>query len=112
MTGKFQWHSLKEGHAKRAPLARGIAWGLIGGLAGTMVMDSLLMGALLALKLPLLVLNGVTALLLVRVLRHDAGLAPEAARAAIGPRTRAIVPVHLYGLPADEVVEERADRLR
>ena len=33
----------------------------------------------LALKLPLLVLNGVTALLLARVLRDDVGLAPEAA---------------------------------
>jgi hypothetical protein len=33
----------------------------------------------LALKLPLLVLNGVTALLLVRLLRDDAGLAPAAA---------------------------------
>ena len=44
--------SLAEGHVKRAPLARGMGWGLIGGLAGTLVMDILLMGALLAVRLP------------------------------------------------------------
>jgi hypothetical protein len=43
-----------EGHAKRAPLAKGIAWGLLGGLAGTLVMDILLMGALLVLRQPAL----------------------------------------------------------
>ena len=43
-----------EGHAKCAPLARGIAWGFLGGLAGTMVMDILLTGALLVLRQPLL----------------------------------------------------------
>lgn len=36
-----------EGHAKRAPLATGIVWGFLGGLAGTLVMDILLMGGLL-----------------------------------------------------------------
>jgi len=41
-----------EGHAKRASLANGIAWGFLGGLAGTMVMDILLMGALLVLRQP------------------------------------------------------------
>jgi hypothetical protein len=35
-------------------LARGIGWGLIGGLAGTMVMDLVLMGALAAFGLPAL----------------------------------------------------------
>jgi uncharacterized membrane protein YagU involved in acid resistance len=43
-----------EGHAKRAPLAKGIAWGFLGGLASTMVMDILLMGALLVLRQPAL----------------------------------------------------------
>ncbi len=41
-----------EGHAKRAPLSRGIAWGLLGGLAGTLVMDLVLMGGFAALGLP------------------------------------------------------------
>ncbi len=50
----LQWHLLNEGHVKRAPLARGIAWGFLGGLAGTLVMDILLMGALLALGQPAL----------------------------------------------------------
>jgi hypothetical protein len=54
MNRTLQWHLLNEGHAKRAPLARGIAWGFLGGLAGTMVMDILLMGALLALRQPTL----------------------------------------------------------
>jgi hypothetical protein len=36
------------------PLARGMRWGFIGGLASTMVMDILLMGALLAVRYPAL----------------------------------------------------------
>jgi hypothetical protein len=44
--------SLAEGLDKRAPLARGITWGFLGGLAGTLGMDLLLMGALLALRQP------------------------------------------------------------
>lgn len=40
---------LTEGHIKRALLAKGIAWGFLGGLGGTMVMDILLMGVLLIL---------------------------------------------------------------
>ncbi len=43
-----------EGHGQRAPLAAGIAWGFLGGLAGTLVMDIVLMGALLALRQPAL----------------------------------------------------------
>lgn len=43
-----------EGHANRAPLAKGIAWGFLGGLVGTLVMDILLMGALLLLRQPAL----------------------------------------------------------
>jgi hypothetical protein len=52
MDRTLQGYSLAEGHSKRVPLARGIAWGFLGGLTGTLVMDLLLMGALLALKQP------------------------------------------------------------
>ncbi len=52
MDRAIQGFSLVEGHIKRAPLAMGMGWGLIGGLAGTMVMDILLMGALWAVSLP------------------------------------------------------------
>ncbi len=54
MDRTLQGYSLAEGHSKRVPLARGIAWGFLGGLAGTMVMDILLMGVLLALRQPAL----------------------------------------------------------
>jgi hypothetical protein len=44
----------KAGHAERAPLFRGIAWGIIGGLVGTLVIDMFLMLILLALRQPVL----------------------------------------------------------
>jgi hypothetical protein len=52
MTSSIHRFSLTGGHIKSAPLTRGILWGLIGGLAGTLVMDILLMGALLAARIP------------------------------------------------------------
>ncbi|MGB7540103.1 MAG: hypothetical protein WBM17_16295 [Anaerolineales bacterium] len=42
----------KEGRVQRAPLTRGIGWGLIGGLVGTLAMDILLMGALSSVRYP------------------------------------------------------------
>lgn len=48
----LQKFSLKEGHATHAPLTKGIRWGFIGGLTGTMVMDGLLMAIFHAVKLP------------------------------------------------------------
>jgi len=50
MDRTLQKNSIAEGHAKRAPLASGMGWGLLGGLAGTMVMDAILMGALSAVR--------------------------------------------------------------
>jgi hypothetical protein len=54
MNRTVRWHWLMEGHAKRDPLTKGVAWGILGGLAGTLVMDILLMGALLVLRQPAL----------------------------------------------------------
>jgi len=48
----IQESSLAAGHIGHTPLARGMGWGLIGGLAGTMAMDILLMSALWAVGLP------------------------------------------------------------
>ena len=52
MDRTLQGYPLAEGHSKRVPLARGIAWGFLGGLTGTLVMDLLLMGTLLVLRQP------------------------------------------------------------
>ena len=41
-----------RGHINQATLVRGMAWGLIAGLAGTLFMDVILMGALSAVGLP------------------------------------------------------------
>jgi hypothetical protein len=43
---------LKEKQTGHSSLARGIGWGLLGGLAGTLVMDILLMSGLSAMSLP------------------------------------------------------------
>jgi hypothetical protein len=40
------------GHATSDKLWKGLGWGFLGGLAGTLVMDLLLMGALLVLRQP------------------------------------------------------------
>jgi hypothetical protein len=52
MSNSLPRFSPAGGHSRHDPLTRGLLWGLIGGLAGTMIMDILLMGALLAVKLP------------------------------------------------------------
>jgi len=54
MNRTVQAHWSMEGHARHAPLAKGIAWGFLGGLVGTLVMDILLMTALLVLRQPAL----------------------------------------------------------
>ena len=54
MEGTLQGSSQAKGHITQATLAKGIGWGLIGGLAGTLVMDLILMGALSAAGLPAL----------------------------------------------------------
>ena len=41
-------------HTAHVTLASGLAWGVVGGLAGTLIMDIVLMGAMLALGLPAL----------------------------------------------------------
>lgn len=46
--------SQAKGHRTRVSLAKGMGWGLVGGLAGTLVMDLILMGALSAAGLPAL----------------------------------------------------------
>ena len=48
----LQGNSQAKGHFPHAALVSGTAWGLIAGLAGTMVMDFLLMGTLSVAGLP------------------------------------------------------------
>src|SRR5512134_1005351 len=54
MDKTFQSNLLTKTQGNPVPLTRGMGWGLLGGLAGTMVMDVLLMGALSAVGLPAL----------------------------------------------------------
>jgi hypothetical protein len=54
MEKAFQGVSQVKGQDSDTGLARGAGWGLIGGLAGTMVMDLVLTGALAAFGLPAL----------------------------------------------------------
>ena len=52
MEKTLQGNWLMRGPTTQITLARGMGWGLVGGLAGTMVMDLVLMGALLVVGLP------------------------------------------------------------
>jgi len=54
METTLQGNSLAMRDITHVPLAKGIGWGLVGGLAGTLVMDLILMGALSAAGLPTL----------------------------------------------------------
>lgn len=54
MEQTLQGNSRAKGPITHFTLARGMGWGLIGGLAGTMIMDLALMGALSAAGLPAL----------------------------------------------------------
>jgi hypothetical protein len=54
MNNTLQGVSLAKGRVQPFLPARGIGWGLLGGLAGTLVMDILLMGVLLAARQPAL----------------------------------------------------------
>ena len=54
MEEKIQDNSRVERYFNRISFARGLGWGLIGGLAGTMVMDLVLMGVLTLAGLPAL----------------------------------------------------------
>jgi hypothetical protein len=54
MDKTFQSNLLTRTQGNPIPLARGMGWGLLGGLAGTLVMDIILMGALSAVGLPAL----------------------------------------------------------
>lgn len=52
MEKTLQGHSEARGHTAGIPLARATGWGLMGGLAGTIVMDLFLIGAFSAAGLP------------------------------------------------------------
>ncbi len=54
MEKTYQAYSEPRGHATDVSLARGVGWGLIGGLAGTIVMDLGLMSAFAVMGLPAL----------------------------------------------------------
>jgi hypothetical protein len=54
MQKTLQGDSWMKGHITQVTLAKGMGWGLMGGLIGTLVMDLILMGALSAIGLPAL----------------------------------------------------------
>ena len=54
MEQTLQGNSQSQGSMTHFTLVRGMGWGLAGGLAGTLVMDFVLMGVLAAAGLPAL----------------------------------------------------------
>jgi hypothetical protein len=94
-------------------LARGIRWGLLGGLAGTLTMDLALMGALPAIGLPTLTCFSIVGDTVARFLSmlglEIAGGAPTGAVAhyLIGPMIGA-----LFGISVTQIKALRVDNLK
>jgi len=113
MGNPLQGNLRARGHMIRVTLARGMGWGLIGGLVGTMVMDLVLMGALSAVGLPALTcfsIVGSTAARFFSILGIEmAGGVPlgAAAHYLIGPVVGAI-----FGAAVAQVDALRVDILK
>jgi hypothetical protein len=94
-------------------LARGMGWGLLGGLAGTMVMDLVLMGALSVVGLPALLCFSIVGSTVARFLAllgiEMASGAPlgAAAHYLIGPVVGAI-----FGVALTQIVALRVNTLK
>ena len=108
-----QGNSRARGHITHVTLARGMGWGLIGGLVGTMVMDLVLMGALSAVGLPALtcfsIVGNTAARFFSRLGTEMAGGVPlgVAAHYLIGPVVGAI-----FGAAAVQIDALRLDTLK
>lgn len=109
----LQGSSQAKGHITKATPAQGMGWGLIGGLAGTLVMDLILMGALSAAGLPALAcftIVGNTAARFFSILgiQMAGGVLPGVAtHYLVGPVVGAI-----FGLAVAQVDALRVDTLK
>lgn len=113
METTLQGSTQARGQINHATLVRGMVWGLIGGLAGTMIMDLVLMGGLSAVGLPALtcfsiVGNTVARFFLIMGI-EIAGGAPlgAATHYLIGPLIGAI-----FGVLVTQVKALRVDTLK
>jgi hypothetical protein len=113
METTLQGNPRARGHRTHVTLVRGMGWGLMGGLAGTMVMDLILMGALSAAGLPALTcfsIVGNTVARFFSILGMEmVGGVPlgAAAHYLIGPLVGAI-----FGAAVAQVTALRADTLK
>jgi hypothetical protein len=113
MEKTLQGNLWTRGYITRVTLAKGMGWGLLGGLVGTMVMDLVLMGALSAVGLPALTcfsIVGNTAARFFSILGIEmAGGVPlgAAAHSLIGPAVGAI-----FGAAVAQLNALRVDTLK
>jgi len=113
METTLQGSTRARGQINHATLVRGMVWGLIGGLAGTMVMDLVLMGGLSAVGLPALTCFSIVGNTVARFFSimgiEIAGGAPlgAATHYLIGPLIGAI-----FGAAVTQVEALRVDTLK
>jgi len=113
METTLQGNPRARGHRTHVTLVRGMGWGLMGGLAGTMVMDFVLIGALSAAGLPALTCFSIVGNTVARFFStlgiEMAGGVPlgAAAHYLIGPLVGAI-----FGAAVAQVAALRVDTLK